>query len=122
MEFRGKRGRRIPILLTAEQTDHLEVFLKFRTQAGVSDENPYVFGVQAKGCFSACKILRNVATQCGAAQPELLRGTFLRKQIATISQVMDLSENDMQLAACGSWGMTFLFINCITDNRILHYK
>ena len=43
---------------------------------------------------SACDNLRQFSTQCGAETPKNLRGTKLRKQIATECRKMGYSDND----------------------------
>lgn len=45
------------------------------------------------------RCLREVADMCGAAQPHLLRGTKLRKHIATVSQALNLTENELAILA-----------------------
>jgi len=39
--------------------------------------------------------MRRFSTECGAQRPWTLRGTSLRKHVATISVALDLSENDI---------------------------
>ncbi|XP_043460944.1 uncharacterized protein LOC122497741 [Leptopilina heterotoma] len=40
--------------------------------------------------------MRKFSEDCGATMPETLRGTFLRKHLATYSAVLGINENEMQ--------------------------
>lgn len=50
-------------------------------------------------CIVGARSLREAANSCGAEQPALLRGTKLRKHIATVSQAMNLTENELGILA-----------------------
>lgn len=99
MEVRGKLGRPVSLLISVEQINLLNLLLKFRKNAGVSSLNPYVFGRGESGYFEGARCLREAAWNCGASQPHLLTGTRLRKHIATISQAMNFTENEMAILA-----------------------
>lgn len=101
VELRGKLGRSVPILLSNQQIETINLILKHRENAGVSEDNLYVFGCRggSNSFFRACIALRYFAEQCGAKRPENLRGTKLRKQIATVVQILNLQERELgQLA------------------------
>lgn len=91
--IRGKRDRGVPVLLHRELLDCIELILQFRKQAGVSDTNPYVFGISGatnhKHLF-ANSLIRYYSLACGAKRPTLIRGTLLRKHIATQSAIFNL--------------------------------
>lgn len=98
--IRGKLMRTVPVLLSAQLLQCIELILKCRGNAQVSAENPYLFGIPGynKSCFkylNACELMRRFSTECGAQRPWILRGTSLRKHVATISVALDLSENDV---------------------------
>lgn len=59
----------------------------------------------------------NCASVCGASESLKLRGTFLRKHLATTAQILELGENTMsRLAITILWDMTYRFIkNIIVD-------
>lgn len=74
------------------------MIIKFRTNSGVPDNNPYVFGIAGSDQFKhldACALLREYSRKCGAVLPTSLRGTELRKEIATSSHVEDLAEQEI---------------------------
>jgi len=87
--LRGKVGRTVPVLLTGELRDCVEMILKHRKAAKVSSKNPYLFGLPSlkkneQRYLLACDLLRQYAVECGAKNPETNRATELRKYIATI--------------------------------------
>nr|CAI5860422.1 unnamed protein product [Callosobruchus analis] len=102
--IRGKLNRNVPVLLDQHLLACVELILEHRKSPKVSDINPYVFGIQSNEkkrykYFRACNILRKFAEKCGASNPERLRGTALRKHIATKCITMNLPDNEItQLA------------------------
>ncbi|KAL6254299.1 hypothetical protein P5V15_014345 [Pogonomyrmex californicus] len=87
-EIRGKLGRTVPVLLHSDLLKCINVILNFRSDAKVHHENPYLFGIP--GCdkkrykyLRACNLMRTFSEACGASMPHTLRGTQLRKHIAT---------------------------------------
>lgn len=98
--IRGKLMRTVPVLLSAELLKCIEIILKYRDDAHVPTKNVYLFGIPGynkKYCkfLNACELMRRFSTECGAERPWTLRGTGLRKHVATISVALDLSENDI---------------------------
>lgn len=74
-------------------TKNVETILLKRNSFNVPNSNPYVFGKCRKdGFLRGCDCLRTVARKCGAKKPENLTSTRLRKHIATVSQILNLSE------------------------------
>jgi len=57
IERRGKKGRKVALLITAEMRAYLDTLMQFRSVAANPPENQYV---SAKGisCLYACKHLR----------------------------------------------------------------
>lgn len=102
--LRGKLGRSVPVLLTEELRNCIDMILRYRKAARVSSKNPYLFGLPsiAKNKYKyllACDLLRQYALECGAEKPETLRATELRKHIATICISYNLSENEISTLA-----------------------
>lgn len=67
-EIRGNLGRNVPVLLYKELYESIKVILQYRKEAGVSSENPYVFGVPGGSAkfLRACVLLRKYSTLCKA--------------------------------------------------------
>lgn len=99
MEIRGKRGRKVPVLLTKEVENWLETLMQFRS-LHIKTENPFLFATkQTLGHLRGHLTLSKVSKDCGAKNPELLRSTKLRKQVATISQLVNLKGNELDILA-----------------------
>nr|CAI5853147.1 unnamed protein product [Callosobruchus analis] len=98
VSLRGKLGRTVHILLCKLVFKSLQLTLKHRNAAGVPSGNPYVFGLPGEGrhrFIEACQLLRVYSTRCGADRPDLIRGTHLRKHIATRSVLLNLNDNEI---------------------------
>ncbi|XP_029985631.1 uncharacterized protein LOC115416058 isoform X4 [Sphaeramia orbicularis] len=100
IEVRGKRSRKVPIFLTERMKNSVDLLVTWREKAGVLEENPYLFarpGVMTS--IRGCDCLRKYAVESKAENPELLRSTKLRKQVATLCQLLDLSEQELEQVA-----------------------
>ena len=97
---RGKRGNKVPILLTAEVKDGIEALISTRGVAGVHEENKYVFAAptrDSKHHLRGSECVSAVLKRCPGLQfPEAVQSTKLRKYIATVSQIVDLKDNELE--------------------------
>lgn len=96
--IRGKLARGVPVLVHQEIISCIDMILKYRQDAGVDRENKFVFGIPG-GSYKylrACVLLRKYSELCSATNPQLLRGTHLRKHIATQSVLLNLKEGDVR--------------------------
>lgn len=93
---RGKLGKDVPVLTHNELIVMLKNIIKHRPNARVDPQNPYVFGLPGgtHKHLSACLLMKQYSELCGAKNPKALRGTELRKHIATQSQ--NLQESEVQ--------------------------
>ncbi|XP_029053550.2 uncharacterized protein LOC114881076 [Osmia bicornis bicornis] len=87
-EIRGKLGRGVPVLIHVDFLDCLNLIIQHRSSAGVPSQNEYLFGLPSSDkdknrYLRACDLMRKYSIQCGAEIPSSLRGTQLRKHIAT---------------------------------------
>jgi len=99
VEIRGKRGRTVPILLTEEVVSWIDILVAARITF-VSANNPYLFASNGDHShFRGSDVLRKFSVDCGAKKPELLTSTRLRKQIASLAQVVSLKENELDSLA-----------------------
>ncbi len=104
VEIRGKRGRKVPIILTKDMQESIDLLNHTRAAVGIAEKNPYVFArptKQSLGCIRACDSLRRFKRECEPplSNPEHVTGTKLRKYIATISQVLALKETEVDWLA-----------------------
>ena len=99
VEIRGKRGRTVPLLLTEEVTSWINILLAAR-MTFIHADNPYLFASSGEHShFRGSDVLRKFAMACGANKPDLLTSTRLRKQIASLAQVVCLKENELESLA-----------------------
>ena len=102
VEVVGKRGRIVPILLTKDMREAISTLNLTRDAVGVSCDNPYVF---ARPYFdsvfptSTSAAMRKYSVECNATNPLTMRATKMRKHIATMTQLLCLKENELDLVA-----------------------
>ncbi|KAK7880355.1 hypothetical protein WMY93_033011 [Mugilogobius chulae] len=97
---RGKRGRKVPVLLLERTKASLDVLIENRTAAGVRAENPFLFARPGTNSnFRGCDCLRKFAEESKAKHPELLRSTKLRKHVATLCQLLKLDNQELEQVA-----------------------
>ncbi|XP_028418000.1 uncharacterized protein LOC114542728 [Dendronephthya gigantea] len=104
VETRGKRGRKVPIILTPEITKGIELLNSLRSKVGVNKENRYVFARVNRDSLEPLRgwdCLRQCALECQPElqNPDVITSTKLRKYIATITQVLSLEEKEMDWLA-----------------------
>ncbi|MEQ2196879.1 hypothetical protein XENOCAPTIV_016543, partial [Xenoophorus captivus] len=100
IEIRGKRNRKVPILLTPDMLSSMEALVAHRRVCGVPDENPYFFSrPEAETHLRGSDAIRQIARDCGAKHPETLSSTKLRKHVSTLSTVLNLKDNEMDTLA-----------------------
>ncbi|KAJ3660051.1 hypothetical protein Zmor_011706 [Zophobas morio] len=74
----------------------MDMFIEMRTLAGVDSSNKYLFGYpNADGHLDASVVLREYSRQCNADFPGSLRSTKLRQQVATMTQLLNLNQNEL---------------------------
>ena len=95
IDIEGKRDRMVPVILTQEMKTPISVLLRYRTHVNVSQG--YIFG--RPGAAEHPYSLRRFAKEYGATHPTLLTSTNLRKQLATLEQILSLSDNSQDLLA-----------------------
>lgn len=98
--IRGKRDRKVPILLTPEMLTSMDLLIKNRETCGVTKENEFMFSRPGADTFlrgSDC--IRAFAKECGAKRPTTLSSTKLRKHVSTLSKVLNLKDTEMDLLA-----------------------
>ena len=98
IEVRGKRDRKV--FFTERMKESIDLLIERRDEALIPAENPYLFARPgALTNIRGCDCLRKYAEDSKAENPELLRSTKLRKQVATLYQLLDLSEQELEQVA-----------------------
>ncbi|KYM96449.1 hypothetical protein ALC62_12893 [Cyphomyrmex costatus] len=98
--IRGKLGRTVPVLLPNDLLECINLILQFREEAKVPKQNPYVFGLPSNDkrrykYLRACTLMRKFAVECNAVYANTLRGTILRKHVATHCMQLNLNDVDV---------------------------
>lgn len=98
----GKRGRGVPILFTPHLQKRLQYLIQLRSAATfIKNENPYLFPLMQSSHSSmrASDVIRKFSNKCGAKNPQNITSTRLRKHVATVSQIFNLSDGDVEQLA-----------------------
>ncbi|XP_014873036.1 uncharacterized protein LOC106936497 [Poecilia latipinna] len=97
----GKRGRKVPVLLSPQMKESLDTLTEKREECGVLKENLYLFALPNSFHYlrgSDC--IRQLVSQCsGLKDSTALTSTKLRKHIATLSTVLNLKTTELDQLA-----------------------
>ncbi|KAG5868169.1 hypothetical protein JTB14_004840 [Gonioctena quinquepunctata] len=92
--IRGKRGRGVPILLSVNVRKHFDCLNKIRNN--FVSHNDYVFHTIGDNSIDGTKVLYKYAKKCGVRCPKSISATRLRKHLATVTQLLQFSEKDLE--------------------------
>lgn len=97
MKIRGKKGRTVPVLLKPSMDKAIQLLMSYREQTGLSTNNPFLFALPSSDAkrvkiVGACQTLRKLSVLCGASNASSLRGTNLRKHMATTCVSLELND------------------------------
>ena len=100
VETRGKRGRKVPIILTCELKNGIDLLNSLRSTVGIAEKNPFVFARDHRNSLEHLRgtdCLRHFTLECEPKlkNPEAITSTALRKYIATMSQILSLKEHEI---------------------------
>ena len=95
----GKRGRHVPILLTLDIVDALNLLLEDRCNINIKQSNQYFFATRGDKYLRAHEILHEFAQKAGLVNPSAITSTNLRKYIATVSQLISLEKEELEWLA-----------------------
>ena len=90
------KGALVPILFTEEVVAAIRILNKERDLAGVANNNEFVFATSGDGRLKGWDVLQWVTKQIeNLENPELLTPTRTRKYLATMLQLLDMSEAEL---------------------------
>ncbi|XP_028286149.1 uncharacterized protein LOC114451599 [Parambassis ranga] len=96
----GKRGRKVPVLLTPLMRESLDALTEKREECGVLDENRLFALPQSVHYLRGSDCIRQLVNECnGIKNPKALTSTKLRKHIATLSTVLNLKTTELDQLA-----------------------
>ena len=100
---RGKNGKRVPVILTPEVVQAIEILIKTRNDIGVTTTNRFIFATPTRGSKNHLRgndCMTSVIKRCGNLQrPDAIQSVKLRKYVATVSQVLSLKDNELDWLA-----------------------
>ncbi|CAG9840814.1 unnamed protein product [Diabrotica balteata] len=97
--IKGKRGRGVPVLVSKDVQEHLEMITKCRDLL-LKTPSIYLFvNPKFDKPIRGFEVMSKYAKLCGAKNPSALTCTRLRKHISTLTQLFTMSENDMEQLA-----------------------
>ncbi|XP_041929786.1 uncharacterized protein LOC121693962 [Alosa sapidissima] len=100
LEIRGKRDRKVPILLTPEMQNAMELLMKSRADCGVLEGNVYFFARPGQDTFlRGHTYINQFAKESNAKYPERISSTKLRKHVSTLSTILNLKDTEMDQLA-----------------------
>ena len=103
IHIRGKRGRTVPLIITPEMDQALNVLTDaaIRNKADIHEENLYVFPL-AKGSLNNIRgwdALYATVQLVDLSEPESFKSTALRRYVATVSQILNMGDNELDWLA-----------------------
>lgn len=102
VEIVGKKNRKVPVLLTKDMWNALDLLNSKRNAIGVPLQNPFLFAAPSSksGHLKCWDSLKWITNRVDLKNPELITTTNMRKYIATVSQIVDLdSKNELEWLA-----------------------
>lgn len=102
IQIRGKKGRTVPVLITPDVKAIMCLLQETRETVGVDLNNEYFFARPYYGSLSNIRgsdCLREIAQKIQLQKPELVTSTKLRKYVATVSQIFNLDERQVDWLA-----------------------
>ncbi|ESO94384.1 hypothetical protein LOTGIDRAFT_175460 [Lottia gigantea] len=94
MIVRGKRGKPVPVIIPDDCRKPLE-FIVNAEKAGVNKHNRFLFPNSVNGAIRSYESLKNICSDLNLKNPENITSVSMRKYTSTLTQVMDLNNNQM---------------------------
>lgn len=99
MVIRGKRGRGVPLLFSPDMQQHMSLLLKVRANF-IQENNLFLFAsTKSDKPIVGYKVVQKHSKLCGAKNPQALTSTKLRKHLATLTQIFNMSQSDVEQLA-----------------------
>lgn len=96
---RGKRGRGVPILFSTDIQDHIQLLIELR-QSFLKKENEFLFAnPNSDQSIVGYKVIQKHARLSGAKNPDALTSTKLRKHLATLTQIFNMTAVEVEQLA-----------------------
>lgn len=100
IEVIGKQGNKVPIILGDDEKAAIDLLIEARKHTDILEENPYVFARGAANHIDGCHAMRAVVNKVPDLQnPADITSTSMRKYFATVCQIMNLSDVQLEEVA-----------------------
>ncbi len=100
--IKGKRGRKVPVIMTKEIVKAIEALISTRNSVGVAPENKFIFAAPTGGSLKYLRgpdCLSAVVNHLDMENPAAIKSTKIRKYVATVSQIIDHTESELEWLA-----------------------
>uniref|UniRef100_A0A6P7HD11 Uncharacterized protein LOC114347129 n=1 Tax=Diabrotica virgifera virgifera TaxID=50390 RepID=A0A6P7HD11_DIAVI len=97
--IKGKRGRGVPVIFSKDVQEHLSTIFRYRDNI-INKNNIYLFG-NPKSSKPLCgyKVLKKHVLSAQLKNPLAITSTKLRKHLATLTQLFNMTESDIEQLA-----------------------
>lgn len=96
VQIPGKKNRKVPMLITEDVKEAMDILNAYRDKVGISSSNPYFFASRSAGYLDSWQAMSSITKEASLKQPELVTSTKLRKYNATVSQLFDLNHGELE--------------------------
>ena len=87
-------------MLTKQMKAAVDLLIAMLSSAGISATNQFLFACRkTDGHLRGCDTLRKYVASAALAQPANITSSLLRKQVATLSQLVSLKDNELDVLA-----------------------
>lgn len=84
------------MLFTEEVVAAITFLVEYRSVAGISEENNYIFATGTTGqSLKGWDTLQGITKQMNLEKPKLITPTRTRKSVSTMMQLLDLSDGEL---------------------------
>nr|XP_018913562.1 PREDICTED: uncharacterized protein LOC109041627 [Bemisia tabaci] len=106
VDIHGKKGSKVPTILNETMQEAIDELINVRETVGINEGNPYVFATIGRfyplsAHLKGCDCVNFCVEACDPklTSPRNVTGTKLRKHVATVCQIFDLSESELDWVA-----------------------
>ncbi|GBP80298.1 hypothetical protein EVAR_37975_1 [Eumeta japonica] len=94
--IRGKRSRGVPVLFSTDVQQDFDLLISLRSKY-IDANNKFLFA-KPSSMTNLCgyKVIQKHVKLSGAKNPEAISSTKLRKHLATLTQLFNMTENDIE--------------------------
>lgn len=88
MEIVGKRNRKVPVLLTKDMRDAIDILVAKRSDTLANNRYLFAAPTTENGYLKGWDALKFTTANANLVRPDLITTTNMRKYVATVSQVI----------------------------------